>query len=140
MCRGSFSLGGSEATNPPIGKALAADAFKGKVGTVCIVDTKADAVGITEVELCKVARKVLLATMLVDPAHTALEDTEEAFDGVGVGRAVGSADVFVLRMVHPYVLGEVLTGATICLVVVGKKAALAINAGEEIAANVVGSE
>lgn len=133
-------LGGCEAVSPPIGKALAADALKGNVGALRIVDAKADAVGIAEVELGKVARKVLLATMLVDPAHTAFEDTEEAFDGVGVGRAIGGADIFVLRMVHPYVFGEVLTGATICLVVVGKQAALAINAGKEITANVVGSE
>ena len=61
MWRGSVRLGGCEAVSPPIGEALAADALEGDVGALRVIDAKADTVGIAEVELGKVARKVLLA-------------------------------------------------------------------------------
>ena len=46
--------------------------------------SKADAVGITEIELRHVAVKVLLGAVLIDALHAALEDREEAFNRVRV--------------------------------------------------------
>ncbi len=67
---------------PPIGKPLAFDARHSAVSALSIVHAKCNAVAVPEVELGKVAVKVLLPAMLIDALHSALEDREVAFDGV----------------------------------------------------------
>lgn len=76
-------LGSNGAVNPPIGKALTDNALQGHVSAFGVVIAVGDAVSITEVKFSQIARKVLLSAMLVDAAHTALEDAKEAFNGVG---------------------------------------------------------
>ena len=52
------------------------------VGPVLIVNAKRDAVGIAEIEFGQVAVQVLLAAVLIDALHAALEDREVTFDRV----------------------------------------------------------
>ena len=65
-------LGNNGVVSPPIGQALANDAFKGDVSAFCVVVTIGNAVCVTEVKFSQIAAKMLLAAMLIDTAHTAL--------------------------------------------------------------------
>ena len=78
------------------GQARADDTTKGAIGPGLIVNTELDAIGIAEIELGKVAMQMIFAAMLVNPAHPALEDGEEAFGAVHMGRA---ANVFLVLVV-----------------------------------------
>jgi len=61
-------------TNSPICKTLADDSRHKPIGALCIFAAESRAVRIAEIELSDVAVKVLLAAMLVDALHPALED------------------------------------------------------------------
>ena len=80
----SFSSWASGRTNCLISEALADDAFEQHIGAVGIVVAKGNAVAVAEVEFVDVALQMLARAMLIDAAHSALEDAEIAFDGVGV--------------------------------------------------------
>ena len=54
------------------------------IGAVAIVVVKCNAVVVAKIELVDVALQVLVRALLIDAAHSALEDAEIAFDGVGV--------------------------------------------------------
>jgi hypothetical protein len=86
-----------------IGKALPNDAFDRPFGTLHIVNTKADAIAIAEIELGKISVQVFLAAMLVDALHAALEDRIVAFNGVGVNFA---ANIFFAAVVYALMAGE----------------------------------
>ena len=65
---------------------------------------------VPEAELRQVAMQMALSAMLVDPAHSALEDAEAAFDRVGVNLLPGKLASAVANMlmlgkvlVHPFV-------------------------------------
>src|SRR4051794_19051219 len=81
------ALGGAGAVNPPIGQALADHAQQRCISTRRVVHAQSDAVGVAELELREVAVQVLLAAVLVDACHSALEQAERSFDGVGVDGA-----------------------------------------------------
>ena len=51
---------------------------------------QAHAVAIAEIEFAKIAVQMLLAAMLIDALHAALEDRKVAFDGVGVDGRVAA--------------------------------------------------
>lgn len=88
---------GWEASSPPIDQALACDAAQDAFATLVVVHANGNAVGLTEVELAKVALQVLRTAVLKHALLAALEDTEEGFDCVGVN--VGAlADVLAARM------------------------------------------
>ena len=70
-----------------IGQPLADHAREQPVGTIGIIAAGGDAVGVAEIELGEVAVKVLFGAPLIDAAHPAFEDAEEAFDGVSVNVA-----------------------------------------------------
>ena len=70
-----------------IGEALSDDASQRNIGTGPIIESVGDAVVIAELELTSIAMQVLLVAVLVDAAHTALEDREIAFNGIGVNVA-----------------------------------------------------
>jgi hypothetical protein len=82
------------------------------------------AVAVTEIELGKVAVKVLLAAPLVHTAHPALHDGKEAFDGVGVNVA---DNVFADQMADALVRGELLADAPVDIGGVGQQAAFPRN-------------
>jgi hypothetical protein len=51
-------------------------------------------IAVTEIELCQITVQVLLAAMLIDTAHTALEYREEALKIVGhAGLAIFDYDI-----------------------------------------------
>jgi hypothetical protein len=58
---------------------------------------------LSEVELGEVAVKVALGTVLLDAGHSALEDREKAFDGVGMRVA---AHPFLFAVIARFVTGE----------------------------------
>src|SRR5579872_2996351 len=66
-----------------VGETLAHDTTEHLISASGIIHAKRDAVRVAELELCKVAVKVLFRAVLIDAAHTAFEDGERAFDGVG---------------------------------------------------------
>lgn len=59
---------------PPIREALAGSTFHGKGSTFAIVKAKLGAVIKTKIVFGEIAMQMLLAAMLIDAAHTALED------------------------------------------------------------------
>lgn len=72
--------------------------------------------------------QMVFAAMLIDALHAALEDREEAFDGVGVDVA---ANVFVLGMRDEFMRGEILAGATIDTALVGHERAFLGDVGAD---------
>jgi len=85
--------GGPPATNCFVGQTLASEAAQGDFGALDVFDPHGRTVAVAEVELSGVTRQMLLGTVLIDAAHTALEDAEVAFDGVGVDGDVRLGDV-----------------------------------------------
>lgn len=65
-----------------VGEALASDTLQGGVEAHRIAHAKLRAIAVAEVKFRKIAVQVLLAAMLIDAAHAALEDEEAALDGV----------------------------------------------------------
>jgi hypothetical protein len=104
---GQSGLGGSGlfglATSPPIGQSLAARTLDRASGALGIVNSELDAVRVAEIELSEVAVKVSLAAMLIDARHTALENAEEAFDGLRVSVA---ANPFFFAVIYSFMAGE----------------------------------
>ena len=49
-----------------------------------LIDTQFHSIGISEVEFRSITMQMVMAAMLVDAFHAALEDSEEPFNGVGV--------------------------------------------------------
>jgi hypothetical protein len=99
-----------------ISLSLAFDAVQREFGAVGIVYAYCDAVRVPEVELSQAAVKVLLAAMLLDAYHAALEDAVIALDGIGAdGHASSAVNVGVLlpRVIHNIVLGELASKALV---------------------------
>ena len=90
-------------TSPPIGQAFAFRALNGDLGAGRIVVAEADAVRVAKIELGQIAVQMLLAAMLVDAFHAALEDRIEALDRVCVRLA---ANVLFGRMVDAIMANE----------------------------------
>ena len=63
--------------------------FSALFGALGIVHAERDAVVVAEIKLRKIAVQVLLAAVLIDAAHAALEDREIVFNRVGVDRRRG---------------------------------------------------
>src|SRR5271165_4465259 len=72
-----------------IGETLVSGASNCTARALSVINAKANAVRISEIELGKIAVKVLFPAMLIDADHTALEDAVEAFDGVDVDFRAG---------------------------------------------------
>ena len=100
------------ATSCLVREPFALGTFDRVVGSCEIVDSEADAVRIAEIELGEVAVKVTLGAMLIDAYHAALEDREEALDGVHVGLgAIGKlAHPFLVNVLHGVVAVEATAG------------------------------
>ena len=64
--------------SPPVGQALIVHSVGGDAGALLVMNSKLAAVVIAEGELVEITLKVLLAAVLVDASHPALEDAEEA--------------------------------------------------------------
>lgn len=64
----------------PVLQASPNDACQDALSPHAIVHAQRDTVGVPEIELSQIAMKMLLAAVLIDTLHTALEDAEAAFD------------------------------------------------------------
>jgi hypothetical protein len=89
----------------PVRETLAFNALHSKRRTFPIVHTEGNAVIVAEIKFREIAMQMLLIAMLIDAAHTALEDREVAFGRVGMHIV---ADVFAAGMMHRFVIGKVL--------------------------------
>ena len=76
------------ATSCLIGKPLALCAFDRGFGAVHVVNTERDPIVVTEIKFREITVQVVLATMLIDALHTALEHAVEAFNSVRMDVAV----------------------------------------------------
>ena len=88
----------------PVGEPLVLCAFDSLYGAVGVVEAEADAAIVAEVVFSQVAVQMLLRAVLIDAAHTALEDVEDALDSVGMDVV---ADIFASRVLYRHVLREV---------------------------------
>lgn len=61
----------------------------------------------------------MMAAMLVNALHTALEDGEKAFDGIGMDGAVQAGNVLAVHVFDDTVTGEILTQVEILVCLVG---------------------
>jgi len=96
-------LSGLLATSRFVGEALALGSRDAASSALFVVDAELSPVVPAEIELREVTVEVLGVHLLVDADHAALEDREEAFDGVGVDIA---PDVFLLGVNDDLVAGS----------------------------------
>jgi hypothetical protein len=101
-----------------ISKPFADAAAQCPIGTLKIIDSERDAIGIPEIELGEIAMQVLLADVLIDAIDPALKDREEVFRGISVGIA---ADVFVLRVNDGLVAREFLARFPVNAALIGSQ-------------------
>src|SRR5262245_33091044 len=109
---------------PSIGEALADNAFGRDLGAHEIVVTERSARVVAEVVFRQIAVKVLLAAMLVDALHAALEDREITLDRV---RGDGAAHVFLGGVVDRFVASEILVEAAMPTRFIGHDGGFALN-------------
>src|SRR3546814_12385912 len=76
-----------------IRQTLTDDTYHRNVGSLAIIHAVRDPVVIPELIFRQIAMQMLFTAMLIDALHAAFEDTEIAFDGVAVARAVGAIDI-----------------------------------------------
>jgi hypothetical protein len=89
-----------------IGEPLAHDTFNSTFGALNVINAKPHAVAISEIEFANITMQVLLTAMLIDAFHTALEDTEVAFNGVCMHIAT---DIFFVLVADAFMAGEMTT-------------------------------
>ena len=104
-----------------IGEPLANDTLEHRIGAVRVVVAEGDTVAVAEIELCQIALQMLLAAMLVDATHPALEDRKEAFDRIGMDAA---ASVLAALVVDAQVVGEFLAGGLVPARLIGEEVTL----------------
>src|SRR3546814_16225141 len=83
------------------------------VGALAIIHAVRDPVVIPELIFRQIAMQMLFTAMLIDDLHAAFDDTEIAFDGVAVDRAVGEIDILDRSVRRGAVTSEVKLPVTI---------------------------
>lgn len=76
---------------------------------MCIVYAICRTIVLTEVELCRMAVQMLLATMLIHTLHAELEDTRETINGVGVDLRLLALHILALASRGEIVPGEIVS-------------------------------
>jgi len=89
-----------------------------------VINAQSGARIVPEIELRKIAVKVLLIALLIDTPHPALERVEEAFNGV---RGYVAASIFLLEMHNPLMSGELLADSPLHAAFVGMEAAFTVH-------------
>jgi hypothetical protein len=106
-----FLLGLFSLTSRFVGQPLAFDALQGAVAARDVANAKRNAVVVTKIKLGQIAVKMLLAAVLVDTDHAALEDVVVAFNGVGGDESPGrtiAIGIFLAGVVNFAVSREIL--------------------------------
>src|SRR5579863_7929730 len=88
------------ATSCFVGQPLALCADQRAIGTGLVVVSHLDPIVVAEIKFCEISVEVLLFNVLINTDQAALEDREEAFEGVGVHVA---AHPFLFGMVNAFV-------------------------------------
>src|SRR5206468_7111071 len=101
--RPALCLGVRAAVSPAISKTLAFYALNGFKVPRAIIAAKRFTVRIAEIELREIAEQVRFRAVLIDAAHAAFEDREEALNRVCVNQA---PRIFGNRVVNGVVAGE----------------------------------
>src|SRR5215469_5521499 len=101
-----------------IGEPLADCSAKRAIGALHVVDAKPYPVAVAEIELSKITVKMFLANVLIDSINPALQDREIVLGGIGGSVA---AHVFLLRMVHGAVTGELLASFPVHAAFIGSQ-------------------
>jgi hypothetical protein len=78
----AFCLSVRGFVSPPICQSLSSDASHDFVGALCILDTKARAIVIAEIEFREIAVQMLFADVMVSSDHAALENGKIVFGAV----------------------------------------------------------
>ena len=131
ISRGSVTVLGGEAINPPISEAATdttAQDFSGAFGVGQFAGV------VAQIELGAVTAKVGFAHVVIGADHAALEDREEVFGGVGVLEAAGG-DILLGRVIDDRVTVKLLAEAGVDGALVGHKVGGALHVGNEDAAN-----
>ena len=95
---------------------------------------KSRAVRVSEIELCNVAMQVLLAAMLINAFHAALEDAVISFDQVSMNLCTGEAvivPVLAARVINCVVIGELIAKLRVARRLIGHDVAFAVNVGAD---------
>src|SRR5689334_22152101 len=90
---------------PSIGQPLALGALDRLLGALAVFDAECLAHVVAELEFGQIAVQVLLAAVLIDALHPALENREVSLDGVRVLLGIVETDILAGRMVHRAVTG-----------------------------------
>src|SRR6185437_1885393 len=115
-----------------IGQPPSNRATKQDFGALGIFDAVRLPIVVAEVELGHIALQMIVRAMLIDALHAALEDREEAFDGIGVNVAVHRRNVLALAVVGVAVAMKQLAENLILVRLVGHEVRGARNIfGEE---------
>src|SRR6266849_6422874 len=91
-----------------ISEPLADHSAKQFLGALFVAPSVRLAMVVAEVELGEVAVQVIVRAVLIDALHAALEDREEAFDGIGVNGRIERGDIFALAVSGEAVLVKVV--------------------------------
>lgn len=121
----------------PIGETLAAGAADHDGGSRGVVHAQLDAVVVAEGELVEVSLEVLLAAVLINTFHAALEDAKEALDGVGGDIATG---ILARAMMHRLMGGKRLGDRRIQAALIGVQPALGVDVRQQHGLEVVGGD
>jgi hypothetical protein len=98
---------GRSLTSCSIGEALSNNSLDCQFCALRVIYAEPDSIAIAEIEFGKVAVQMLLAAMLVDAFHAALEDRIVAFNGVCVDDPTHVfADAVIDGLVHPILFPE----------------------------------
>lgn len=124
-----FLRQGSSLASCLIGQPLADDALQQTISAGNVINTQGHAVTIAEIELGKVAVQMVMAAMLVDALHAALEYRKEAFDGIGVQGLICLGDIFADTVTHKAMGAEVHFQVGVLSGFIGKYAGFALDIG-----------
>jgi hypothetical protein len=99
-----------------IGEALAFTAANRSNRPISVIVAESGAVVVTEVVFRKVSVQMFFLTMLINAAHSALEDRKEPFNRIGVNVV---AHIFAMRVRDLFMRGEFLPNADVEAAFVG---------------------
>lgn len=103
------------------GQPFAFGTLHGGFGALNVADANADAVVIPEVKFSEITVKMFLGAMLINAAHTALENRKRAFNRI---RMHVAAYVFLGRMLHGFMRGKERIRAVVKFAFVGMQPSL----------------
>jgi hypothetical protein len=128
------------AINCSVSQSLADCAANRSISPILVIDAQGDPVTVTEVEFREVTVKVLLADVEVTAVNAALQDREEALNGVGVrlGAIPKLARPFLSSVIHGVVTGKALADASVSAKFISHQPTLGVRSSEHNAAQSCG--